>query len=82
MHYKDDHVKVDKMTGSYHTNDNGENFIQGFRRANGRKETNFVVDCRITLLWVPTYIAKKTEEMNRLAQNGGPVMKVCEHGVL
>jgi len=40
------------MIGPYHKNDNGENFIKVFGGANGRKETKFVVDCRIILVWI------------------------------
>ena len=38
------------MIGPYHKNDNGEKFIWVFGGANGRKETNFVVDCWVILV--------------------------------
>jgi hypothetical protein len=52
MYYKDCQVKENKKIGPYHKKDNGEKLIQVFGGANGRKETNFVVDCGIILVWI------------------------------
>jgi len=38
------------MIGPYHKDDNGEKFIRVFDGAKERKETKFVVDCRIILV--------------------------------
>jgi hypothetical protein len=52
MYYKECQTKENKIIGPYHTNDNGEKFMQVYGGANGRKETNFVVDCKIILVWI------------------------------
>lgn len=67
------------MIGPYHKNDNGEKFIKVFGVANGRKETNFIVDCRIILVWILQIHNGKCGNKSS-GSTRGPVMKACEHG--